>query len=69
MEIIEWVFVKINFGLDVLYKCVDGYYEVEFIFVSVDLVDYLIFENLEEDIICIEMDSFFLFVDWWNYVY
>ncbi|MET1238692.1 4-(cytidine 5'-diphospho)-2-C-methyl-D-erythritol kinase, partial [Enterococcus faecalis] len=49
MEIIERAPAKINLGLDVLHKRVDGYHEVESIFASVDLADHLTFENLEED--------------------
>ena len=37
MEIIERAPAKINLGLDVLHKRVDGYHEVESIFASVDL--------------------------------
>ena len=58
MEIIERAPAKINLGLDVLHKRVDGYHEVESIFASVDLADHLTFENLE-DIIRIETDSSF----------
>ena len=69
MEIIERAPAKINLGLDVLHKRVDGYHEVESIFASVDLADHLTFENLEEDIIRIETDSSFLPVDRRNHVY
>ena len=47
MEIIERAPAKINLGLDVLHKRVEGYHEVESIFASVDLADHLTFENLE----------------------
>jgi 4-diphosphocytidyl-2-C-methyl-D-erythritol kinase len=69
MEIIEKAPAKINLGLDVLGKRVDGYHELEMVMSSVDLADRLIMEELEEDKIIIETNKAFLPIDKRNNVY
>ena len=69
MEIFEKAPAKINLGLDVLYKRMDGYHELEMIMASVDLADRLTFERLDEDKIILETNKAFLPLDKRNNVY
>lgn len=57
MEIIEKAPAKINLGLDIAGKRIDGFHELSMVMISVDLNDYLTFTELEEDRVIVESSS------------
>lgn len=60
---------KINLTLDTLYRRDDGFHEVEMIMTSVDLIDRLSFELLQDDTIKLHCDSANIPIDQRNLVY
>lgn len=69
MKISIIVLVKINFLFDVLYKCEDGYYEVEMVMIIIDFVDRLYLECLDEDKIVLDVKVYFILEDCCNLIY
>lgn len=60
---------KINLGLDVLGKRLDGLHELSMVMASIDLADHLYLEEIPENKILIETNKAFLPTDKKNHVY
>ncbi|MDU6524897.1 MAG: 4-(cytidine 5'-diphospho)-2-C-methyl-D-erythritol kinase, partial [Enterococcus sp.] len=69
MEVTEKAPAKINLGLDILGKRLDGLHELSMVMASIDLADRLHLEEIPEDTIIIETNKAFLPTDKKNHVY
>lgn len=69
MEIIEKAPAKLNLCLDMLYSREDGYHELEMIMTSVDLNDYLTFQEISGNEIRLSANGYSVPLDDRNLVY